>query len=74
MGGPKGPLRGKKTHRADQLLNRGEHLEPDNTPTPEDRREAAENHLSRDQKKVKDEHPTGRMTEAGYKSQGGNRR
>jgi hypothetical protein len=71
MGGPKGPQRGRKTHRADVLNNRGEHREPQ--PTKEMRADAAEDELSRDEERVKDEHPTGRMTQGGYKSRGGNR-
>ena len=35
MGGPKGPLRGKKTHRFDQKLNRGERREPEPAPNHE---------------------------------------
>ena len=70
MGGPKGPLRGRKTHRADQLLNRGEHMEPE--PREEDRMEAAEGELSAHQERVKDEHPT-RKTQGGYMSRGGHR-
>jgi hypothetical protein len=71
MGGSKGPQRGRKTHRHDVLNNRGEHKEPQ--PTKEMRADAAEGELSRDQERVKDEHPTGRMTQGGYKSRGGNR-
>ena len=71
MSRSKGPTRGPKTHRADVRNNRGEHKEPQ--PTKEMRAANAEDTLSRDQERVKDEHPTGRMTEGGYKSQGGNR-
>lgn len=71
MGGPKGPSRGRKTHRADILNNRGEHREPQ--PKKEMRADDAEGQPSRREEKAKDEHPTGRMTEGGYKSQGGNR-
>lgn len=71
MGGPKGPTRGRKTHRADVLNNRGEHKEPQ--PKKEMRADAAGNELSRHEEKIKDEHPTGRMTEGGYKSRGGHR-
>ncbi|HET9440834.1 MAG TPA: hypothetical protein VFO52_11710 [Longimicrobiales bacterium] len=69
MGGPKGPLRGPKTHRADLKLNRGEHREPE--PKPE--KHADEDELSRHEEQVKDEHPT-RKTQAGYTSRGGHRR
>ena len=71
MGGPKGPSRGRKTHRADVLNNRGEHKEPQ--PTKEMRAEDAQDELSRFEEKVKDEHPTGRKTEGGYMSRGGHR-
>jgi hypothetical protein len=67
MGGPKGPLRGRKTHRADKFLNRGEHREPE----PEMRADSEENE-SRRQEQAKDEHPT-RKTQAGYTSQHGHR-
>jgi hypothetical protein len=70
MGGPKGPLRGRKTHRADLKLNRGERREPE--PTPEVRAADAEENESRHQEQVKDEHPT-RKTQAGYMSRGGHR-
>ncbi len=68
MGGPKGPKRGRKTHRADVLQNRGEPREPE--PTPEMRADAAEDKDSRHQEQVNDEHPT-RKTQAGYMSRGG---
>ena len=71
MGGPKGPKRGPKTHRADMKLNRGEHREPDTTE--EMRANAAEENMTRHEERVKDEHPTGRKTEGGYMSQGGHR-
>ncbi|HUP87915.1 MAG TPA: hypothetical protein VM100_01050 [Longimicrobiales bacterium] len=64
-------MRGPKTHRADIMQNRGEHREPENPET--DRMEASENELSRADRQVKDEHPTGRMTEGGYRAQHGNR-
>ena len=70
MGGPKGPKRGPKTHRADQKLNRGERREPE--PTPEMRAADAEDVDSRHQEQVKDEHPT-RKTQGGYMSRGGHR-
>ena len=70
MGGPKGPMRGRKTHRADQLLNRGERREPE--PTTEERTHADEERESAHQERVKDEHPT-RKTQGGYKSRGGHR-
>jgi hypothetical protein len=68
MGGPKGPLRGRKTHRADKLLNRGEHREPE----PDMRADDAEEPESRAQEQAKDEHPT-RKTQGGYMSRGGHR-
>lgn len=71
MGGSKGPTRGRKTHRADVLNNRGEHKEP--APTKEMRAADAEGELSRDEERVKDEHPTGRKTQGGYMSRGGHR-
>ncbi|MGQ0561192.1 MAG: hypothetical protein ACT443_04880 [Gemmatimonadota bacterium] len=64
MGGPKGPKRGKKTHRADQLLNRGEHMEPQDkeqhrgTGDWDEGRRAESWH----------EHPTGRKTERGHRA------
>ena len=70
MGGPKGPLRGKKTHRFDQKLNRGERREPE--PAPDMRADDAEDRDSRHQEQVRDEHPT-RKTQGGYKSRGGHR-
>lgn len=70
MGGPKGPMRGRKTHRADQMLNRGEHREPE--ATEEMRADDADDGLSRAQEQVKDEHPT-RKTQGGYMSRGGHR-
>jgi hypothetical protein len=70
MGGPKGPQRGRKTHRADIKINRGEHKEPQ--PTKEDRAENAEDRLSGHQEQVHAEHPT-RKTQAGYTSRGGHR-
>lgn len=55
MGGPKGPMRGRKTHRADQLLNRGASELPDeayeNIPNEE-------RHPSGKQHELADEHPT----------------
>lgn len=71
MGGPKGPMRGPKTHRADQKLNRGERREPE--PAHEVRAADGEEHESRHQEQIKDEHPT-RKTQAGYMSRGGHRR
>ena len=68
MGGPKGPMRGRKTHRFDQLLNRGEPREPE----PE-RESPGEDELRPHQEQVKDEHPT-RKTQAGYLSRHGHRR
>jgi hypothetical protein len=71
VGGPKGPMRGPKTHRADMKLNRGERREPEMN---EDMRAAeAEEHLPRHEERVKDEHPTGRKTQGGYMSRGGHR-
>ena len=70
MGGPKGPMRGPKTHRADMKLNRGEHREPE--MNEEMRADAAEDELSRHQEQVRDEHPT-RKTQGGYMSRGGHR-
>jgi hypothetical protein len=70
VGGPKGPMRGRKTHRADQMLNRGEHREPE--MTEEMRADEADDSLSRHQEQVKDEHPT-RKTQGGYMSRGGHR-
>jgi hypothetical protein len=69
MGGPKGPKRGPKTHRADQKLNRGERK----PPKPDFAATDGEEHESRHQEQVREEHPT-RMTEAGYRSRHGNRR
>lgn len=69
MGGPKGPMRGRKTHRADQFINRGEHKEPE----PERSTDDSEKGLSRDQEAARDEHPT-RKTQAGYLSRHGHRR
>ena len=71
MGGPKGPMRGPKTHRADQKLNRGERREPE--PTADMRADDAEDRESRHQEQVREEHPT-RKTQAGYTSRGGHRR
>jgi hypothetical protein len=71
MGGPKGPKRGPKTHRADQKLNRGERREPE--PDYEAIRHGGEERESRHEEQVREEHPT-RMTEAGYRSRHGNRR
>ncbi len=70
MGGPKGPLRGKKTHRADMKINRGERREPE--PDAEIRAADAEEQDSRHQEQVRDEHPT-RKTQGGYMSRGGHR-
>ena len=71
MGGPKGPMRGPKTHRADIKLNRGERREPE--PNEEMRAADAEDQLSRHEEQVKEEHPT-RKTQAGYLSRHGHRR
>lgn len=68
MGGPKGPMRGPKTHRADMKLNRGERREPE--VTEDMRADAGEEVESRAQQQVKDEHPT-RKTQGGYMSRGG---
>ena len=68
MGGPKGPLRGRKTHSADQKLNRGERREPE--VQADSRAEGDE--LSQHQEQVRDEHPT-RKTQAGYMSRRGHR-
>jgi hypothetical protein len=68
MGGPKGPKRGPKTHRADMKLNRGEHREPE----PEMRADDGEEHESRAQEQAREEHPT-RKTQAGYTAQRGHR-
>lgn len=68
----KQPMRGPKTHRADIMQNRGERREP--VRSEDERMEASENELSRADRQVKDEHPTGRMTEGGYRGQHGNRR
>lgn len=73
MGGPKGPMRGRKTHRADIMQNRGEHREPEVTEEMRAAEADDQEHLPRHVERVKDEHPTGRMTQGGYKSQGGNR-
>ena len=70
MGGPKGPMRGRKTHRADIKQNRGERIEPQ--PDKEMRAADAEEVLSGHQEQVKEEHPT-RKTQAGYMSRGGHR-
>ena len=69
MGGPKGPMRGRKTHRFDIKLNRGEHKEPQ----PDHKTAASEEHESKHEERVREEHPT-RMTVAGYRSTHGNRR
>ena len=71
MGGPKGPMRGPKTHRADIKLNRGERREPEQNE--EMRAADSEEQLSRHEEQVKDEHPT-RKTQAGYLSRHGHRR
>ena len=71
MGGPKGPMRGPKTHRADQKLNRGEKREPE--PNYVEVREEGREQDSRHQEQVKTEHPT-RKTDAGYRARHGNRR
>jgi hypothetical protein len=68
VGGPKGPKRGPKTHRADLKLNRGERREPE--MTEDMRADAAEDVETRAQQQVKDEHPT-RKTQGGYMSRGG---
>jgi hypothetical protein len=68
VGGPKGPKRGRKTHRADIMQNRGERREPE--VTEEMRADAAEDVESRRQEQARDEHPT-RKTQAGYMSRGG---
>jgi hypothetical protein len=62
-------MRGPKTHRADQKLNRGERREP----KPDHRASANEENESQKQEEVREEHPT-RTTQAGYKSVHGNRR
>jgi hypothetical protein len=69
MGGPKGPLRGPKTHRADLKLNRGERREPELRSKPQD---ADEENPSNHEEQVRDEHPT-RKTQAGYTSSHGHR-
>ena len=69
MGGPKGPMRGPKTHRADQKLNRGERREPELRGKPHD---ADEENLSQHEEQVREEHPT-RKTQAGYTSRHGHR-
>lgn len=65
MGGPKGPMRGKKTHKFDQKLNRGEHREP----APDMQLADEEKGESRHQERVRDEHPV-RKTDTGYKTRG----
>lgn len=69
MGGPKGPMRGRKTHRFDQKLNRGEAREPE---LRADERAQGEEHMSHAEEQMRDEHPT-RKTQGGYKSRGGHR-
>lgn len=69
MGGPKGPMRGPKTHRADQKLNRGDRKSPQPDFSTSNRAERE----SRHEEQVREEHPT-RKTEAGYRSRHGNRR
>lgn len=69
MGGPKGPMRGRKTHRADQLGNRGERREPEPQRTDDE----SEERLSGHEQAVREEHPT-RKTQAGYLSRHGHRR
>ena len=71
MGGPKGPLRGPKTHRADIRQNRGERRDPE--PRKDMRADAADEQPSRHEEQLKDEHPT-RKTQAGYLSRHGHRR
>ena len=68
MGGPKGPMRGRKTHKFDQKLNRGEKREPQ----PDMQASDHEDHESGHQERVREEHPV-RKTEAGYISRGGHR-
>jgi hypothetical protein len=68
MGGPKGPMRGPKTHRADQKLNRGERREPEMRVDSRD----GEERMSQHEEQVREEHPT-RKTQAGYKSRHGHR-
>jgi hypothetical protein len=62
-------MRGRKTHRADQLTNRGERREAQ----PERDRSGSDDPLSDHQESVRDEHPT-RKTQAGYLSRHGHRR
>jgi hypothetical protein len=61
-------MRGRKTHRADIMQNRGEHREPE--MNEEMRADAAEEQPSRRQEQARDEHPT-RKTQGGYMSRGG---
>jgi hypothetical protein len=61
-------MRGPKTHRADQKLNRGERREPEMRA---DQREGEET-LSQHEEQVREEHPT-RKTQAGYMSRHGHR-
>jgi hypothetical protein len=57
--------RGPKTHRADQLQNRG----PAEESHKEEREDKNKHHgPSNNRLKAKDEHPTGRMTRRGYRT------
>lgn len=69
MGGPKGPMRGPKTHRADLKLNRGERREPEVRSKPQTE---GEEQPSNHEEQVREEHPT-RKTQAGYTSKHGHR-
>lgn len=71
MGGPKGPMRGRKTHYMDIQLNRGKPREPE--PREDVRAADADERPSKHEEQLKEEHPT-RKTQAGYKSVGGHRR
>lgn len=68
MGGPKGPLRGRKTHRADQLLNRGARELPEEAFTEP----KSDGTPSGKQHKLSDDHPT-RMRATGRQPDNRNR-
>jgi hypothetical protein len=57
--------RGPKTHRADQLLNRGVHEESHKEELEDKNKDHGP---SNNRLKAKDEHPTGRMTRRGYRT------
>jgi len=62
MGGSKGHQRGRKTHRADQLINRGARELPEEAYQSRSR---ADEETTDRQEQIRDEHPTGRMRATG---------